>query len=460
MSTPTSDSATLVDQVDGTVIGPGDPPYDDARQGWNLAYTHRPALIVDATSVGDVVATVRYAASQGLTVAVQATGHGVTAPADDAVLLLTRRLDHVQIHPATATATVGGGATWAPVLAAAQKEGLAPLVGSSPHVGAVGYTLGGGFGWLGRRYGLAADHVRSFTVVRADGWVVHASATSHPELFWALRGGGAGSLGVVVEMEIDLMPVATVYAGNLLYPLESAADVFDFYATWSADLPTSITSAFNITTFPPLDIVPEPLRGRTFAIVRGCHCGDMAEATALIDRWRRWRAPAIDLFGPMPFAEMAAISQDPVDPVPAISSGRWVTGLDPTVLEAMLEAVSGGGQPSPILFTEARHAGGAIADAVPGASYAARGSDWLLQVVGMLPDRQAADDATHRVRRLWDRLESRIPATGAYLNFTEGAERLQQTRQAFDTTTWDRLVAVKQDVDPGGLFAHGLHLSG
>ncbi|MFW6091619.1 MAG: FAD-binding oxidoreductase [Actinomycetota bacterium] len=460
MTMPRTAQHELADRVEGAVIGPDDPRYDEARSAWNLAYTHRPTVVVDAGSVADVVETVHYAAAHGLTLAVQATGHGVTLPADDAVLLLTRRLDHVQVHPSTGTATVGGGATWVPVLAAAQREGLAPLVGSSPGVGAVGYTLGGGFGWLARRYGLSADRVRSITIVLADGWVVQASPTSHPDLFWALRGGGAGSLGVVVEMEIDLVPVAEVYGGNLLYPVGTAAEVFEFYREWSRDLPDEMTSAFNITAFPTFEMVPEPLRGRTFAIVRGCHCGDPVDGAALVDRWRAWRTPEMDMFGPMPFAEVAAISQDPVDPVPATTSGRWLTGLSDDLPDAMLDSITGGDGSSPVLFAEVRHAGGAINRTDARTSYFTRDAVCSIEIAAITPGPDAMADARRRVGSLFGRLDGLIHPQGVYLNFTEGAERVFEARNAFDDVTWAKLAAVKADVDPANMFAHGIDLRG
>src|SRR5690606_2881313 len=142
----------------------------------------------------------------------------------------TGGIDHVEVDPVMGTARVGAGVKWGPVLEQAQRHGLAPLLGSSPDVGAVGYTLGGGCGWLGRRYGLAVDRVRSFRVVLADGSRVGASAEEHPALFWAVRGGGHGSLGVVVEMEIELVEVAEVYGGNLLCPIEMATEVFGRYS--------------------------------------------------------------------------------------------------------------------------------------------------------------------------------------------------------------------------------------
>lgn len=446
----------VADRLDGSLVTPDDPEYDRARGAWNLMYSHRPSLVVEAGSVQDVVEAVNLAGAVGARVAVQATGHGFTSPADDDVLILTAGLDKVEVDEKARTARVGAGVTWAPVLAAAQKRGLAPLLGSSPGVGAVGYTLGGGFGWLGRRYGLATDLVRSFTVVLADGSVVTASSDSHPELFWALRGGGHGSLGVVVEMEMELVEVTEVYGGNLLYPIDAARDVFDRYADWSPGLPEEFTTAFTIMNFPPIDDVPAPLRGRSFAMVRGCHCGDMKEATSLVDEWREWKEPALDMFGAMPFSEVAAISQDPVDPVPAMSSGRWFTDLDDSVGDAILEAALPQADPSPVIIAETRHAGGAISRPVDDTAYTARGADRLLQVVALTMTPEATAATHSRLDTLWTRLDQKL--AGPYLNFLEGEERVAAGRSAFDAATWQRLLEVKRSMDPTGMFCHGLVL--
>ena len=447
---------TLAGQLRAPLIRPGDPDYDRARGAWNLIYRHEPAAVIEARSVDDVVEAVHLARDLGTSLAVQATGHGFTVPADGTVLVTTAGLDRIEIDETAAVARIGAGVKWGAVLESAQPLGLAPLLGSSPDVGAIGYTLGGGFGWLGRRYGLAADHVKSFTVVLADGSVVTASDVVNPDLFWALRGGGHGNLGVVVEMEIGLVPVTQVYAGNLLYPIEAATEVFERYREWSPGLPDDFTTAFTIMNYPPIEDVPEPVRGRSFAIVRGCHCGDEAEAAALVDEWRAWREPAIDMFGPMPFTEIAAVSQDPIDPVPAMSTGYWLTGLGPDVVEAMVEVAAAGDQPSPVIFAETRHAGGAISRPAADTAFTARNTDRMLQVVALTPGAEAIADTEARFERLRRHLGDRI--AGPYLNFMEGEERAGSGASAFSGEAWQRLVAVKQAVDPDGVFSHGIQI--
>ncbi|GAA1187363.1 FAD-binding oxidoreductase [Nesterenkonia xinjiangensis] len=439
--------------------------YLEACSGWNVAWTQRPAVLVGATSEGDVVHAVRYAADHDLTVAVQNTGHSVTVPADERTLLIvTGGLDQVSVDPQTQTATVGGGTTWNPVLADAQRQGLAPLLGSAPHVGTVGYSLGGGFGWLARKHGLAVDAVRSMRVVLADGRIVTTSPAEEPELFWAMCGTAGSGLGVVVEMTTALVPVEEVYAGNLFYPLDAAGEVFDRYLDWSGQAPAELTSAFNITAFPALDIVPPPLQGQTFVIVRGCWAGapgsDADAGPRQLDTWRAWKPPLMDTWTSIPFARAAEISMDPVDPLPAASSGRWLSRLDRIVLDAMVEAVCGGEGPSPILFAEARHAGGAIRRDNPEVSFGARDGDRMLELVGLITDPVADTDLEHRIATIWRRLKELLAPLPGYLNFVEGHERVQASRHAFDADTLDRLRAAKRRFDPHDLFRHGIPLAG
>lgn len=454
----------LADACQGPVLTPEDEGYAEVSQPWNLAFAHRPALVVRAATETDVVHAVRHAAAHGLGVAVQSTGHGVSLPADgQSVLISTVDLDQVHVDPVARTATVGGGATWRPVLAAGQEHGLAPLLGSAPDIGVVGYSLGGGSGWLARKHGLGVDQIRSMRVVLADGHVVTASPSEEPELFWALCGSAGGVLGVVVEMTVGLAPVADVYAGNLFYPVEAAGEVFDRYLDWAGRAPAELTSAFTLMAFPPMDMVPEPLRGQTFAIVRGCYAGDpgqdLGAASDLVDELRAWRAPVMDTWSVMPFARSEEISMDPVDPLPGATSGRWLARLDRTVFEAMLEALVGGDAPSPMLLAEVRHSGGATAAPNSQVSFEGRDGGWLLELVGIVAGPGAAEDLAHRFETVWRRVDRHLASTSGYLNFVEGTDRARCASQAFSGQTLARLAACKRRFDPDDLFRFGIPLA-
>ena len=256
-------------RLHGDYITRDDAGYDEARQAWNLAVDQRPAAVALPQTANDVAAIVRHARANGLRVAAQGTGHNshpLAHELDDTVLVKTHRMRDVEIGPVTCRARVGAGALWIDVTVPAGEHNLAPLAGSSPDVGVVGYSLGGGISWLGRRYGLSANSVLAVELVDADGEHVRASADENPELFWALRGGG-GSFGVVTAMEIALYPADELYAGWLIFPIERAAEVLPAWREWVRDVPDEVTSVGRFLQVPPLPEIPEPVRGRRLVVV-------------------------------------------------------------------------------------------------------------------------------------------------------------------------------------------------
>src|SRR5215470_8560384 len=233
---------------------PGDPGWDDARRAWNLAVDQHPAAVAQPRSARDVADAVRFARRYGLRVAAQGTGHNA-APLGllaDTVLVKTDHMRQVSIDPVARIARAGAGAVWLEVVEAAAGHGLAALAGSSPDVGVVGYTIGGGLSWLGRAYGLSANNVEAVELVTADGRLVRADAGAETDLFWALRGGG-GSFGVVTAIELRLFPIAEVYAGLLWWPAEAARPVLQAWrALTQSGVPDEFTTFFRFLRFPPL----------------------------------------------------------------------------------------------------------------------------------------------------------------------------------------------------------------
>ncbi|WP_205855881.1 FAD-binding oxidoreductase, partial [Phytoactinopolyspora endophytica] len=272
----------LAESLDGLVFLPGDTGYTEEAEGFDRSVRHHPKLIVGAANAGDVESAVRFARDHGLGVAVQATGHGVALPADDdALLISTRRMDGHDIDPERRTVRLEAGVLWRDVITTAARYGLAPLNGSAPFVGAVSYTLGGGIGVLARRYGYAADHVRSIEVITADGRLRTASEEENPDLFWALR-GGKGNFGVVTSLEADLVEVSQLYGGGLFFPAESVREVLHLYRTWVMDVPDELSSSFFMMEWPDAPDVREELRGRFVLHVRLSYVGSPEDGARFI----------------------------------------------------------------------------------------------------------------------------------------------------------------------------------
>ncbi|MGA8369652.1 MAG: FAD-binding protein [Acidimicrobiales bacterium] len=452
-ATPLATIDDLRRQVSGQVLTAADPGYGAAVACWNRAVVQTPAIAVVAEDGSDVGAAVRFAADAGLGIGVQTTGHGFVRPVDG-MLIVTNRMDGVTVDPAARTATLEAGCTAGPVLAAAQERGLAPLLGASPTVGAVGLTLGGGLGWLSRRYGPASDSVHSFEVVTPNGCLVHASATENDELFRALRGGGGGVLGVVTSMVIDLFPVTTVYGGSLVYPASDAVAVAEHFARWVDEAPDDLTSSLVFMNFPPVPQIPEPLRGQSFMIVRGCWSGGITEGRRYVDRFRSLMAPVMDLWDEMSFADSATIGNDPVDPMPVTGSSTLLTGLDGGLGSAIASHTFPSGGPPPVVFSEIRHLGGAVTANANGDSVMGnRDRQFLFQYSALAAEGGHA--MTPEQGRLMEAL-GQYRDGGTSLNFLAGEARRAATATSTDPAQHGSLALLQARLDPQDLMRYGV----
>lgn len=450
-------SAQITSRLPGKVVFPSDAGYDTARFAWNAAVDQRPAVVIFAESALDVIEAVTYAHNNHLPLAVQSTGHGVLQNADNAVLINVSRMQGLLVDPETQTAWIEAGVKWGRVLEQAQQYGLAPLLGSSPDVGAVGYTLGGGMGWLCRKFGLSIDSVLSMDVVTPDGILRRASAEENQDLFWALRGGGGG-FGVVISMEIRLHPVSKVYAGNLLYPPELAQEVFARFARWAEDAPDELTASISVMNYPPVPELPEFLRGKSFVIVRGCYAGPVEEGEKLLDYWREWLPPTVDDFKTIPFARAAEISQDPVDPMPNIFTGGWLRDLGRETAKALIDYTLPQGGPPPLVFTEVRLAGGAVSRVDPDACAYSNRSERLIWVslgVPMAPE--MAPMIEMHLQQMHAALGDSLTGK-AYMNFLGGEEAQRRTHEGYSAESLRRLREIKAKYDPDYRMSYGYDL--
>ena len=428
----------------GDIVTPDHAEWDIARRAWNLAVDQRPALVAFPADAADVQSLIEYAIRTGLKVAPQGTGHNAAAlgALDDTILLSTQRMRGVEIDPEARTARVQAGTLWLEVTEAATPHGLFPLSGSSPDVGVVGYTLGGGLSWLARRHGLAANAVTAIELVTPDAQLVRATADVHPDLFWALRGGG-GNFGVVTAMEFELFPYGEVFAGMMLWPYERHAEVLHAWHALTETAPEELTTALRIMHFPPLPELPPFLSGRSVVVIDGAYAGSADEGAAAIAALRALE-PEMDTFAPSSPAVVSRIHMDPEEPIPYRGDGAVLGTLDAAALDAFAAGIQPG---SPVLFSELRHVGGAVGRVPAGGGAAGCiGGEYLLFSVGLaMSPEMAAGVATGQAALI----AGMAPwATDkGYLNFVE---RPTDTATLYDDDDYARLRAIRAAVDPAG----------
>lgn len=436
--------------LDGRVFLPGDPGYDAARTPWNVAVDQRPAAVAVPTSAEEVVEVVRAAAAAGLRVVPQSTGHNAGPLAGrftDAVLLRLSDFTGVSIDPERRVARILGATLWQQVAEAAAAHGLAVLHGSSPDVAAAGYTLGGGLSWYARAHGLACSHLEAAEVVLADGSLVRTDAQNHPELFWALRGGG-GNFGVVTALEVRLLPMADVYAGFMLWDAARAGDVCRAWAGWTHGLAEEVTTSLRLLSLPPLPELPEFLRGRQLVVIDGAVLADDQRAAELLAPLRAL-SPELDTFARIPTTAVTRIHLDPEGPTPGVSDHLLLDDFDASTAAALI-ASAGPDSGTTLLSAEIRHLGGALGRPDP-----AGGA--LNQLPGNYAGFFVAIAATPELgvqgladgRRAVAALES-WSSGRRFLNFTEEAV---DPASAFDPAALARLRAVRANLDPVGVFA-------
>ena len=440
------DVGPLRNLLDGDVVAPGESTWDEARLAWNLTVDQQPAAVVLAESAEDVAATVAFAKAHALRVAPQGTGHGAAAIGDmsDTILLKTERMRGVTIDPETRTARAEAGVIWIEVVEAAAEHGLAALSGSSPDVGVVGYTLGGGLSWLARRHGIGANQVTAIEVVTASGDVVRTDWANEPDLFWALRGGG-GSFAIVTAIEFNLFPLSEVYAGILWFPVDRAAEILKAWRAWTDEMPDEMTSVGRILQFPPIPEIPEPVRGQSFVVVQAIWSGESSAEGARLIEPLRTLGPVMDTVMTIPVQELSRLHMDPEGPAPGVADGGMLDDVDDHLIDLFVEQVVG----SPILSAEIRHLGGAVArrDSRHGAIDAWE-APFIMYAVGIAPTPEAYAAVEGAVNRLRETLAP-WEADHTYLNF---AESRRKAVSLFSSASYHRLRRIKAIVDPTDLI--------
>jgi hypothetical protein len=443
---------TLRSQFTGNLHAPDDAGYDDARMAWNLMADQRPVFVAEPRTADDIAAVVRFARQEGLRVAPQGTGHNAQARAgvDESILLNTRLMRGVEIDFEGRSARVEAGALCADLTAPASELGLAALAGSSPDVGLVGYTLGGGIGWLARAFGMCCNSVLSFDVVTGDGEQLHVDAEHHPELFWALR-GGTGSPAVITHMELTLIAAPELYAGAMLWPWERASEVLHAWREWTLDAPETATTAARILQVPPFPDIPEVVRGRQFVVIDGAVIGSDAYANEVLAPLRAL-GPEIDMFAAAPPVALSHLHMDPEHPVPGIGDHALLSDVTAETIDTMIE-LAGHKSGSPLLAVELRQLGGALGRIAPGAGARSRiDAPYVFFAVGVPATPELAAAIPGALKQLKGALTPWV-APGAYLNFAESPTDVSTT---FEDETFRELQAVKATYDPHNII-HANH---
>ena len=446
----------------GELLLPVTPGYDIARRIWNGAIDRRPACIARCTGVADVVAAVRFARERDLEIAVRGGGHNVagTAVCDDGVVIDLSSMRAVSVDPAGCTARVQGGALWGDVDHETQAHGLATTGGIVGHTGVAGLTLGGGIGFLMRKHGLSVDNLLAAEVVTAEGGIVRASADEHPDLFWALRGGG-GNFGVVTSFEYRLHPVGpTVVAGPVFWAADDTADVLRFYREFAAEAPDEFGSIVRLGTVPPLPVIPEELHWRPAIAVICCHAGTVEDGESAVRALRRFGRPLVDLLAPSPYAAFQCGLDDTV-----LHGWHYywkstnLAGLSDDAIAVVADHAYAAG--SPRSYAVMFHLGGAVAR-VPRAAtaYAAREVAHNIIIDAVWRPEESGEHAaaeTTWARRFLQALQPHR-AGGVYVNFLDSDDDAGRVREAYGDQIYRRLAEIKAEYDPDNVFHHNKNI--
>jgi FAD/FMN-containing dehydrogenase len=427
--------------VGGTMIRPGDANYDSARKTWNGMIDKHPGLIVRCTGVADVIAAVRFARDHDLLVAVRGGGHSLPglSVCDGGMVIDLSPMKGMRVDPVRRIAVAQAGLTWGDYDRETQAFGLASTGGVISTTGIAGLTLGGGIGWLMRKYGLACDHVRSVDLVTADGQFLTASSAENADLFWGIRGGG-GNFGIVTSFEYQLHPVGPVLAGMVLHPLDRAKDVLRFYRDFTPTAPDELTTYVFMLTSP---------EGVPAVALMCCYCGELSVGARVLQPLRKFGPPLADEIKPMPYPALQSLLDDAYPPGRYnYYKSHYISRISDELIDTMIDAFAK--VPSPMSALGFEQCGGAVRRVdVEATAFRHRDAAYDIAILG-----DWADPATSAANIQWVRHVAAVTEPfstgGVYVNFL-GEEGEEQVKAAYGSH-FQRLVALKRQYDPTNFF--------
>lgn len=441
----------LAQDLSGELIVPSDRRYEETRGVWNAMIDKRPALIVRPRGVADVIGAVDFARDNSLPVAVRCGGHSVAGKGtcDDGLLIDLSLMKGVRVDPLRRTARANGGVLWAEYDRETQAFGLASPGGRVTTTGIGGFTLGGGYGWLSPKYGLACDNLTSVDVVTAEGRFLTASEEENEDLFWGLR-GGSSNFGVVTSFEFRLHAVGPIVVGGMLmHPLEQAGEVLRDYRDYVGDGPDELATAFAFFPAPPEQFVPEHLHGKTVLGIIVCYCGEVVEGERVVHPLKKLGPPAVNLVGPMPYTALQALL-DPTAP-PGwrwYNTGEHLSDLPDQSIDALVDHAPKGLAPLTQIIVF-RHGGAVSRVDDAETAFSNRETTYLLHPLAAWMEPEEDERHITWLRGLVGAMEP-YKTGGVYLNFMpEDDERLLD---GYGAEKYRRLVALKEKYDPTNMF--------
>ncbi len=442
------------ESLSGNLYLPGDDKYEEAKKTWALYIENKPSVIIEINDTTDVTTAINFAKKHQLFIAVQSTGHGASHPCDGHMLIKTNLMHHFSIDVESQTLTTEAGATWEEITAESQKSGLVPLTGFAANVGVTGYVIGGGFGWLVRKYGLAVDHLLSFNMVSLEGELKTVSATENEDLFWGICGGG--NFGIITSLTMKLFPLKSVLASQFYYPGSQAKQVLELYRSIVENFPEELTSAVSVMHLPPNPALPEAIRKKFVVSVKAIYQGDEDKGKELLAPFKNLQR-IYEQQETLPYEKASKISGDPQAPQKVYGHVEILNKLTQDLTDILSNLAVGNVSVKPVI--EIIHISGAMAKVPVGKNaFGHRNAKFILHVEVPLAADNTQAAAADYIHSLSEAVRP-YSTGGTYLNFIGNVDTDEElVKSAFNEDDYTKLRLLKFRYDPGNILRFNFNI--